>query len=357
VNERDMTYQVGNHVRIVGGMFGMPQTITDDAGGGIRDFLRGENLLLTNARSGIHVLIEYLGCRRIWLPSYLCPSIVQCVSRSRVQMMSYAIDGTLNVATSSWLHDLQAGDLVLFIDYFGFPADDSIAAEVKAKGCYVLEDASQALLTSKRLHSADYILYSPRKFVGVPDGGILVSACGRKCPSQNLMPPPDSWWLANLEATIRRREFDACGVENDWFAWYLRSKKASPVGPYRMSDVSQRLLLSAFDYDQIANKRVENYAFLLKELADIALFTDLPAGVVPLGFPVRLRDRETIRKAMFNLRVYPAVHWAIGGIVAEEYAQSLDLSKQILTLPCDQRYGQREMDAMVRVLREHWAAC
>lgn len=346
-----------SHLEIVGGMFGLPSTVAGTPNVVVPGFLRGPGLLLTNARSGIRVLVDKLDCSRVWVPSYLCPSIIQSIDQSRVDIAYYAVNAALHIATDSWLQDVHEGDLVMFIDYFGFPAEENLAAEAKRRGAWVLEDASQALLTSVNLHSADFILYSPRKFVGVPDGGILVATSGHEISGPLMKPPPDSWWLCSLEAAIRRREFDECHIENRWFDWYVRSKKASPAGPYRMSELSQRLLVSAFDYDAVASKRIRNYKLLLTELGDIAVFRDLPAGVVPLGFPVCLRNRDAIRKAMYHRQIYPPVHWEIRGVVPEQYEDSFDLSQHALTLLCDQRYDECEMIAMIDVLRSHWADC
>ena len=345
------------HLGIVGGMFGLPLTIADGPNMVVPGFLRGPGLLLTNARSGIRVLIDKLNCGRVWVPSYLCPSIIQSIDRSRVDVAYYPVNATLHVATDSWLLSVHEGDLVMFIDYFGFPAEESLAAEAKRRGAWVLEDASQALLTSVNLDSADFILYSPRKFVGVPDGGILIATSGQDISVPAMEPPPDSWWLCSLEAAIRRRELDKYHVENGWFDWYLKSKKASPAGPYRMSELSKRLLLSAFNYDVVASRRIRNYRLLLAGLADIAVFGDLPSGVVPLGFPVRVRNRDVIKKAMYDRQIYPPVHWEIREVVPEEYKESLALSQCVLTLLCDQRYDEYEMTAMIDILRNHWIDC
>ena len=53
----------------------------------------------------------------------------------------------------------------------------SFASEVKKCGAWLLEDACQALLSDEVGRFSDFVLYSPRKFLGVPDGGVLVSNC------------------------------------------------------------------------------------------------------------------------------------------------------------------------------------
>lgn len=336
---------------IIGGMFSIPPAIGDCHLPETPDFLQGSSLFLTNARSGIMVLLDHLNCARVWLPSYLCPTIIQAVQKTTASVMYYEIDQTLSVASLGWLEKVQKGDLILFIDYFGFFTRDDVVSEAKRKKAWILEDACQALLNRQTTKFADFILYSPRKFVGVPDGGILASRARGDLIPLPLKPPPDSWWLCNLEAAILRREYDKIGIENNWFNWYVQAKKQAPIGYYRMSELSNRLLRTSFDYDDIARKRIENFRLLLAEIPDVALFKDLPDGIVPLGFPIRVKDRDKLRKDFFNSRIYPPIHWEIEGVIPERFRSSLQLSTEILTLPCDQRYGEPEMKRMVKVIK------
>ena len=226
-------YNVPAHV--VGGMFAIPQVLRQEQQTSCPQFLEGDPLLLTNARSGIITLVDSLHCRRVWMPSYLCPTMIRHLDLKRVSLSFYPVDGDLRVASLEWLSRLEERDLVVFIDYFGFAADEGIAAQAKSKGCWILNDACQALLGSQTLPSSDFVLYSPRKFVGVPDGGILASKGTHHFREVDLQPAPARWWLLNLEAGIRRREFDATGCQNDWFAWYQKGKNETPAGSFRMS--------------------------------------------------------------------------------------------------------------------------
>jgi hypothetical protein len=85
-------------------------------------------------------------------------------------------------------------------------------------------------------------------------------------------------------------------------------------------------------------------------LGDIALFPGLSPEVVPLGFPIRVRNRDQIRQALFEHDIYPPVHWPIQGIVPAEFRDSHRLSAEIMTLLCDQRYSRQDMDRMAQLV-------
>lgn len=316
------------------------------------DFLQDGSLRLVNARSALPILLEVLRSQRIWMPSYLCPSLLQAVRQSDVQVLFHPINCHLQHSERAWMKNLREGDLVVLISYFGFPASEEVAAEIKRRKCWLLEDASQALFNHNRLSSADFILFSPRKFLGVPDGGILLTKCQVDlCAITPLK--PNFWWLDNLEAMVLRREFDRHKMQNDWFQRYLKAKTAAPAGKYRMSEMTSSLLKSSFDYSKIVEQRINNYQILLKALESVALFPKLLPGVVPLGFPIRVAAREVITNALYAERIYPAVHWNLEGIIPKNFESSMELSRNIMTIPCDQRYGDEDMAEIVKIIRNY----
>jgi hypothetical protein len=211
------------------------------------------------------------------------------------------------------------------------------------------------MLSERTAGCADFVLFSPRKFLGVPDGGILADIRGGVLGAAEPEPPPARWWLKALEAAVLRREFDRHGGDRRWFDLFREVEAEYPVGPYAMSQLSAALLQHAFDYAAIALRRRENYRELLRDLGEIAVFRDLPAGVVPAGFPIRHPARDRIRLDLFDHRIYPPVHWALGGIVPESFSASHRLAAEIMTLPCDQRYGAEDMRRMARCVRESLA--
>ena len=202
--------------RVIGGVFGWPAEAAM-AGSGACPFLRGGELLLANGRCGIAVALEQLNPGNVWLPSYICPSLLVAVNRPGTTLKFYEVDDRLRIASAEWLGDVRRGDLVLFIDYFGIRFDQEFAYRVKERGALVMEDACQALLTDGVGSGADLTLFSPRKFVGVPDGGILAASPELGFADIRLNEPPSGWWLGALTAVLRRAEFDRHGGDREWF--------------------------------------------------------------------------------------------------------------------------------------------
>ncbi len=310
------------------------------------------NLLLATARCALHVILEHVRPRQVWLPSYLCGVVLQAIRPETSLTRFFPVNGSLKVIAADWLDDVMAGDVVVFIDYFGFSEWSAVGAQAKARGAVVVEDASQAFLSSEFPEVSDYLIFSPRKFFGVPDGGILASRQTSSLPQPALQPPPTEWWLNAVRASVLRGEFDRHGGNRDWFELFQKADTGGPVGNCAMSELSYVLLLSGLDYAAISRQRRANYHFLAAELGEFALFPELPEAAVPLGFPVRVSDRDVVRQRLFAAEIYPPVHWPIQGVVPDSFSESHRLAREIITLPCDQRYDQSDMERLADGFRQ-----
>ena len=120
-----------------------------------------------------------------------------------------------------------------------------------------------------------------------------------------------------------------------------------------MSTLSRAMLQHSFDYGAIARQRISNYLALTKNLSKWALFPTLLPGTIPVGFPVRLEARDQVRQALFAEEIYPPVHWASGRGCSERFSvPATFLSAEILTLPCDQRYNEQDMERISNIIIE-----
>jgi hypothetical protein len=280
-------------------------------------------LKLANARCGLFVVADLLGSETVWLPKYHCPSILQAFPIQNIKF--YDVDEDLTPHAPG----CRKGDLVVFINYFGLPIPDWFIKFIKDREAWAVEDASMSFFKLPNVYS-DFIVYSPRKFLPLPDGGILASNCDVKLDF-TLEEPPCDWWVGNLKAMDYRRRH-----ESDNFTWYCMSRNAkdgAPVGYYSMSAYSQALLTS-FDTVEIKESIRDNFTRLLSRLKDIALIKELPNEVVPVGFPIKLDNRNPMREKLFRNKVFPPVHWDVDH----------PLGKTTMTIPCDHRYDVHDMD-------------
>jgi hypothetical protein len=338
--------------RVIGGVFALQEPEPPGQANRDRPFLQQGVLHLASARGAFCLLVRVLRPRRVWLPSYLCCSIVEGFRAADAAVEFFPVTEDLHCGSTAWLQGVARGDLVLRIHYFGFPNVDPVFQEAVARGACLVDDAAQALLSEGVGTDADFVVFSPRKFVGLPDGGCLVIRIPLPDFSPQLPPPPDAWWRESLSAVALRRDFDCIGGNRDWFTQFRLAENHVPAEPHAMSELTRRLLAHGINFEAVASHRRDNYRLLLKLLGDVAMFPELPEGVVPLGFPIRARPRDAIRDDLFRQHIFPPVHWPLCGCVPASFDGSHRLAAEIMTLPCDQRYGADDMRRVAAALRD-----
>lgn len=331
-------------MKIIGGKFGLPRKVCFSCAS--PTFLEGDPILLSNARSAIKLVVDSLQPKNIYLPSYLCPSIISALTDYYSIITFYPIGKDLRLENYEIIDQIEPGELFFFIDYFGFPFDRELIDELHQKEVLLLQDCCQALFADWENSQADFIIYSPRKFLGVPDGGILYVKNPSKLISIQLTKLPDEILLPLFFAVVLRREFDLFGGDRKWNDFFHFGEVQLTPSNYQMSEISAMLLKSAFDYQKVKTRRRENFLALAEKLEELALFPDLLSSNIPLGFPVLIHDRDKIQKALFRKNIYPPIHWKIAKDVPHEFIESHELSGSIMTLPCDQRYTREDMDYM-----------
>ena len=332
---------------IIGGMFGFGEF--NEYNKITPPFYTGRELFFANARSCINFLARKLKPAKIWVPSYLCEVILHSIQGFSVEF--YGMNTHLQVSRD-WLHCIKRGDIVIFIDYFGFPFDSSLSKAVKEQGGWVVEDASQALLSMHVGDNSDFVIFSPRKFLGVPEGGMLRNNTNLDFSDSRLIPPPAEWLLKSFFATVYRSEFDRSGGDRRWYQLFQEIEQESPIGDYGMNDLTRNVIEGCYDYSEIVKERIGNYEILDGHLNKMALFPALSDGVVPLGFPVLLKNRNGVRQKMFEKNIYPPIHWDVGEYVPKKFEHSHALAGRILTLICDQRYDAKDMEKIAEIVLE-----
>jgi len=330
-----------SHNKIFGGVLGLPEELSPSPSFPL--FLQNKPVLLFNARSCIKLVLDQIKPKRIWLPSYLTNDILVGINQ-KITKMFYPVGFSLEISNDNFINLIDHDDLFFFIDYFGFPFEKEILEEVKSRNCLLFRDCTQALFHNWKTDSCDYYIFAPRKFLGIPDGGILYCKDELIFNQSDFYRPHTDTMYKLFCSTLLRREFDIYGGDRKWFEFYQQGEAELIAGNQLMSDLSILLLKHAFDYEEIKRKRRLNYRILNKKLSKLAVFPDMDENVVPIGYPITLDNRDKVRRVLFKKKIYPPIHWDIQNIVPNNFIESHHLSQRIMTLPCDQRYNEDDMN-------------
>ena len=66
-----------------------------------------------------------------------------------------------------------------------------------------------------------------------------------------------------------------------------------------------------------------------------------------MGFPIRVQNRENILEYLHKNKIFAPVHWKELPVDGGEFLFEKELSKEIITLPCDHRYEQADLERIV----------
>jgi hypothetical protein len=294
-----------------------------------------------SARSAIAELIRANGISDVLVPGYLCPAVNQAVLHAGATCRTFRVSPGFTVDPVDLIKAAGQDTLVIMAGYFGVYMPDPGALEdlMDFAGCRVLLDYAQALYAPCPDRFA--AVYSPRKFLGVTDGGLLVA--GR---SSRLETPPEPQRKVDPTLFGDRMACHSVRLEypdGDVLGSFRRLEGAMPLDPYRMSDIATRIF-DLFDHDSACAVRLENYNTLSSTLRH----SPPAASSIPLCFPTPVA-REVfgaIRRSLLSKGVYVPHYWP----VMEKSSE--DLAETALCLPVDQRYARDDMIAMAGLVRE-----
>ena len=297
----------------------------------------GDAWLLHNARSALHALWNKTRPRRVWLPAYVCPEVANAIPTG-IDARYYPLDEALFPRVDFLSAQVFDGDHVLAIEYFGRPANAAFIAFAHAR--------PEIGWVRDRAHGVDapdsawgdWLLYSPRKLVGVPDGGILVPRRKALWPLATTTLTDLSFVRPSLERFNDHEEID----NERWYANYVRQEAAMGIGLERMSRLTLELLKkSDARADGVVRRR--NYRVLYEHLSEYAFFPDADLSFAPLGFPLRVKSAASLSMRLSEKRIFASRHWPSLPSDPATFAAEHHLAQQLVTLPCDYRYDEVDM--------------
>jgi len=285
-----------------------------------------------SGRAALRSVLENIGVRRVLLPAYICDSVIQAVVDAGVAVETYWLDDSLYPkGLPSPFSEVYT---LLYVNYFGLCEANIIRLIQDIPNNQLIIDNSQALFTLPT--NALATIYSPRKFVGVPDGGLLVtSGLKIKAPGDE-----DTCSLDRMRQLLLRMAYTA----QDGYPDYLEAENSlSDTRPLRMSRFTSRIL-AGIDMPTVKRKRRENFMALADRLDKYNLCKwSLGSGSVPLCYPLVVGwDVQHLKKDLVKKGIYIPTYWPDAKPRVTDGIES-SLTNCCLAVPCDQRYSLDQM--------------
>lgn len=298
-----------------------------------------ENAVYLN--SGRHAL-EYIlrglsNIKNVWIPYYTCDAVLQPLQRLGISWSFYHINEKLEIAEKL---ELSNDEILLYTNYYGIK-DEYCKHVALTHGDKVIIDNAQALFC-KPISGINQF-YSPKKFIGMPDGGLAVTTFSSAAGALPVDKSFDrcSHLLKRLELSPSEgySEFKEC------------SKKIAAAPLSRMSNISKSIF-SSVDLDSIKQKRRENFIMLHKALSSTnkLVIPSMDSFECPLIYPYWIDNGRSLKKKMIEQEIFVATYWPN----VFEWAKQEDLEQEItnhmVCIPLDQRYDKDDMKKIIRAI-------
>lgn len=303
-------------------------------------------------RTALYQILRSLGPRhaRVWMPDGLCHTMVEAAEMAKTEVVFYELNSdfkaTLEALDKSGFRD---GEAVLMVNYFGL-LDLKLTAKVikeQYPQSIVIEDDVQAYwrFAEKDNPYADYRFTSMRKAFAIPDGGLVKTS--RPMPDvtgHNTFAP------FKVKAGVIKLHRGQEGIKDEDYLALFRQGDELISENYegRMSDDSKRLFAGT-DFEQAKRQRRANTKVILEGLKSLGIkpLIEVPADAVPLFIPIYLENRDEVRRSMFQYEVFCPVHWPLEGMNVK---RGKEMAEHELSLIIDQRYGEKDLDDIVKLI-------
>ncbi|MCR5089589.1 MAG: hypothetical protein K6C08_08765 [Oscillospiraceae bacterium] len=288
-------------------------------------------LALGSGRACLRWLLRQRGIRKIALPDFLC-DVVEETCRD-TEVLYYPVAEDLRPAELP-----EDGDCwVYLVNYYGQLTGEEILAAAERHPKLIVDNAQAYFAPA--LPGIDTI-YTCRKFLGVADGAFLYTDAPQ-------VPLERDESHTRMGFVLGRFERPA----GDFFAEASENNERLSSEPLRMSALTENLL-RAVDYESVKRRRSGNFRRLHAALGEANLLS-LRETEGAYAYPLLLRAGTEVRRKLIEKKIFVPTLWP--NVLEDRHAgeTARHLARDILPLPCDQRYGPEEMDYIIQSVREN----
>lgn len=308
--------------------------------------------LLANGRQCIVALIKQYGWKRIWMPEYFSVNLIKSIqARTGIDVVFYQDSpakeggiGTLN---------FTEGDVLFRMNYFGLHD----IRKNKNISVPVIEDHSHDPFGHWALYSdADWCVSSIRKFLPLPEGGMMWSPKGHKLTIDiGQTEENESIAKARWEGMEKKaRYLDGEDVKKDEYRGIFDETEEQLIASELslIDERSRQFVTEQLDINLWLGAKRKNWKLLKSLIRDERCKVLEPEddscnmfSLILLYESKNLRDK--IRKYLINKDVYPTVLWELSEDCSVE---AKDFSERMLSIHCDGRYSEDEVKSLAEII-------
>ena len=261
-------------------------------------------------RAGIYHCCRLLNVNKVLLPYYECFTVRDFLLGKGLKVDYYHIDKDFMPL------DISQGDdtAIVFVNYFGLMSTEHMLSLIEGYKNVIIDNAQS--LFAKPINGV-YNVYSPRKFVGVPDGCYVVGPDAVRFSDeydQDLSSETAGFLLQRIEV----------GCNSAYQYRQLNEKRLDMSNISRMSILSRAILKNIY-------------------------FDD---NCVPFVYPLVVEKSDMV-DLLSKEKIYTGRWWNY--LLKETDSTSFEyyLSSYMIPIPIDQRYGKNEIEYVYNIINKY----
>lgn len=315
----------------IGGYFGLELPAS-------KDYLYPHAKRFQSARASFYALLLEGRPSKVWMPIYICDSMLAPLIKAHVEIEFYSLNADFTIKEKI---KLEKNEWLFYVNYFGICTKNQLKILTKYQPDQIVFDHSQAFFQPPLNCLAT--IYSPRKFFGIPDGGLLVSKLNINQPEE-----VDNGSVERAAHLLKRL---SSTPESGYPDYQASEKSLMDFVPKTMSTLTDRIL-SSIDFEDIRAKRNANFNFLHNLLSENNMIS-IDANVIdgPLAYPF-LTSIETLKTVLIKNRIFVPTYWPECEDRAKHGSYEQELTRCLVPLPCDQRYGGEHLNHVCDLIKE-----
>ena len=294
-------------------------------------------------RASLKFILSQLQISKLYLPAYICDSVLEPLVELNIEYEFYAIDTSF---FPSDLLDLKEKEFFLYVNYFGICEENVNKLKTYYADKLIL-DNTQAFFST--IPNDIWCFNSLRKFFGVSDGSFLYYPTDFVCDTNNL-------YREKIENNIDYSHLINRLIGNQQVAYqeFQQSEFKFTTQLYQLSKLSESIF-ERINLNEVKQNRLSNFIFLHQHLGKynfIKIDLDKIVGYknnIPFSYPFYPK-KEINRSELAKQNIFVPQLWKEVEQRDKKFKLEKEISKNILPLPIDQRYEREEMKFIVKII-------
>lgn len=289
-------------------------------------------IALNCGRNALAYLVKAHNIKSIYLPLFICDSVINVCKREQVNVSFYHIDLHFKPVIDFELH---GNDWLYIVNYYGQLTNEAIQKYANQCKNIIVDNAHSYFQLP--VHGVD-TLYTCRKYFGVADGAFLYTN-----QKLNIELPLDESF-ERMHFLLGRYERTA----SEFYSEYVQNNHLFANEPIKRMSKLTNNLLHAIDYKTVLEKRKNNFNYLHDHLKDINQLRITQTST--FMYPLMVDNGDAIRKQLQGEKIYIPTLWPSVFDMCKEYDVEYQMVKNILPLPIDQRYDSISLSILIEKL-------